>query len=98
MPGSRPAFPSEPPRRLGVGGGPGGGEKLLRAQLLIAIVFGFTVLAVLLYLWRRPSGTEHAEHDGAAAASASAAPAPVILRTKVEEPKKAPPPPVKLGQ
>jgi hypothetical protein len=97
MPASRPTFPSEPTRRLGTGGGPGGGERLLRAQLVIALVLGFTILAVLLYLWRRPSGTEHDGHDAMVGPSASATvPAPVIVRTKVEA-VKVPIPRVKVG-
>lgn len=98
MPGSRPTFPSNPhPRRLGVGGGPGGGDRIVRAQLVIALVLGFTVLAVLLYLLRRPSASDGTGHDGAASPSASAAaPAPSIVRTKIE-PAKPPPETVKLG-
>lgn len=90
MPASRPSFPTEPQsRRLGTGGGPGGGERLLCTQLVIALVLGFTILAVLLYLMRRPSGTEHDGHDAMAEPSASAlAPPPSIVRTKVEPPKK----------
>ncbi len=90
MPGSRRTFPSEPhSRRLGTGSSSGGGERLLRTQLVIAVVLGFTILAVLLYLWRRPSGTEHERHAAVAAASASAtAPITNIVRTKVEPPRK----------
>jgi hypothetical protein len=96
MPASRPPFPSEPhSRRLGTGGGPASSERLLRAQLVIALVLGFTLLAVIVYMMRRPSGTEHAEQPSASA-SASAAPTPTIVRTKVEAPK-APPPRVKLS-
>ena len=97
MPASRPTFPSEPQsRRLGTGGGPGRGERLVRAQLVIALVLAFTILAVVLYLLRRPSGTEHAE-SASAEPSASAAPVvPAIVRTRVEEPKQKPPQ-VKLG-
>jgi len=97
MPASRPTFPSEPQsRRLGTGGGPGGSDRLLRAQLVIALVLGFTILAVILYLMRRPSGTEHAEHPAVGpSASASAAP-PAIVRSKVEPPA-TPPPRVKVG-
>jgi hypothetical protein len=98
MPAGRPTFPSDPhPRRLGVGGGPGGGDKLVRAQLVIALVLGFSVLAVVLYLWRRPSGTEH-RHDAAADPSASAVPVVPgpIVRTRLEEPQK-PAARVKLG-
>jgi hypothetical protein len=97
MPASRPSFPSDPQsRRLGTGGGPSGGERLLRAQLVIALVLGFTILAVILYLWRRPSGTEHAAHDPAEPSASAAAPPPPIVRTKVEAPKK-PPPRVKVS-
>jgi hypothetical protein len=68
---SRPSFPSEPSlRRLGVGGG--GGERPLRAQLIVALVVGLVLLAVPLYLWRRPSGTENAPKDGGAPADAHA--------------------------
>jgi hypothetical protein len=59
MPASqRPPFPSAPSepslRRLGVGGPGGGGERPLRAQLVVALVVGLILLAVPLYLWRRP--------------------------------------------
>src|SRR5258705_11499155 len=88
MPASRPSFSSDPQsRRLGVGGGPGGGERLLRAQLVIATVLGFTILAVILSLWRKPSGTEHAAHEAASASASANAPLPPIVRTKVEAPK-----------
>lgn len=52
-------------RRLGVGGagGGGGGDRPLRAQLVIALVIGLVLLAVPLYLWRRPSGNENAAAD-----------------------------------
>lgn len=98
MPASRPSLPSEShPRRLGVGGSPGGGDRFARAQIVIATVFGFSILAVLLYLWRRPSGLEHAAHDEASEPSASASAAPsAIVRTKVEAPQK-PPVRVKVG-
>jgi hypothetical protein len=45
---------------LGVGGGGGGGDRPLRAQLVVALVAVLILLAVPLYLWRRPSGTENA--------------------------------------
>lgn len=84
---SRPSFSGDPQsRRLGVGGGPGGGERLLRAQLVIALVFGFTILAVILYLWRRPSGTEHAAVEPATPSASASAALPPIVRTKVEAP------------
>lgn len=68
----RPSLPSEPGlRRLGVGGG-GGGDRPFRAQLVVALVVGLVLLAVPLYLWRRPSGTENAPVDGGVATDAGA--------------------------
>ena len=60
MPSQRPVFSSDPAlRRLGVGGSSGGGggdrDRTLRAQLVIAFVLLSMLLAVPLYLWRRPS-------------------------------------------
>jgi hypothetical protein len=63
---------------------------------VIAGVLGFTILAVILYLWRRPTGTEHAEHAGAEPSASAALVAPAIVRTKIEAPK-TPPPRVKLS-
>jgi hypothetical protein len=69
---SFPSAPSEPNlRRLGVGNG-GGGDRPLRAQLVVALVAGLILIAVPLYLWRRPSGNEHAVTDAGAATSAAA--------------------------
>lgn len=62
---SRPTLPSfsEPSlRRLGVGGG-GGGDRPIRAQLVVALTAGLILLAVPLYLWRRPAGTENLPKD-----------------------------------
>jgi hypothetical protein len=62
-------MPSEPSlRRLGVGGG-GGGDRPLRAQLIVAIVVVFVILAVPVYLLRRPSGKENAPADAGASAN-----------------------------
>ena len=99
MPASRQSFPSESrPRRLGTGGSPGGGERLFRTQLVIAFILGTTILAVLLYLWRRPSAAPRDAHDAASAPSASAsAQAPAILHTPVAPKEKAPVPRVKIG-
>ncbi|WP_437670911.1 hypothetical protein [Sorangium sp. So ce131] len=53
---SRPPFPSSPPsqpspyRYLGRGGG----ERPVRLQIIIALVAGLILVAVPLYLWRRP--------------------------------------------
>lgn len=64
---SFPSAPSEPSlRRLGVGGNNGGGDRPLRAQLVVALVAVLILLAVPLYLWRRPS-----EQDSAPSASGS---------------------------
>lgn len=57
---SRPSFPapSEPSlRRLGVGGSTTG-ERPLRAQLVVALVAVLVLLAVPLYMWRGPNGSE----------------------------------------
>ncbi|HEX3595117.1 MAG TPA: hypothetical protein VHU80_08450 [Polyangiaceae bacterium] len=99
MPPPRPSFPSESrPRRLGTGGAPGGGERLLRTQLIIAFILGTTILAVLLYLWRRPSAAEHDARDVVPEPSASAAPAaPAIVRTPVTPKEKTPVARVKIG-
>lgn len=91
MPPQRPVFPSEPNlRRLGVGGGGNDGDRVLRAQLVIALVLGFTILAVLLYMLRRPSGKEHAAKDAGADAAPATSARPGIIRTKIDEPKKQP--------
>lgn len=90
MAASRPSFPSEPNlRRLGVGGGGGGGDRILRAQLVIAFVLAFTILAVVMYLMRRPTGSEHAPVDGGAdVGNVSSRPeAGGIIRTKLEQSK-----------
>jgi hypothetical protein len=93
MPASRPTLPNDSqPRRLGVGGSSGGGDRFVRVQLIIAVVSGFSILAVLLYLLRRPTGVEHtgADEPTEPSASASAAPPATVVRTKVETPEKAP--------
>jgi hypothetical protein len=69
--------PSEPSlRRLGVGSGSGGGDRPLRAQIVVALVALLILLAVPLYLWRRPSGTEHAPERADPGPSAVASLAP----------------------
>jgi hypothetical protein len=83
----RPSFssmPSEPGlRRLGVGRG-SGGERPLRAQLVVAVVIGLMLMAVPLYLWRRPS-MELAAEGGAAPEAANVAVA--VAARVLEEPK-----------
>lgn len=98
MPAPRPSFPSESrPRRLGTGGSPGG-ERLFKTQIFIAFVLGTTILAVLLYLWRRPSAVVERDPHDIIVPSASAAPeAPAIVRTPVAPKEKAPVPRVKIG-
>lgn len=96
---SRPSFPapSEPSlRRLGVGGsgggGGGGGDRPIRAQVVVALVALLVVLAVPLYLLRRPSGEENAAP--AVSASSSAAP---LFSAAVPEPDSGKPERVSLG-
>lgn len=71
----RPSFPapSEPNlRRLGVGSA-SGAERPLRAQLVVALVCLLVLVAVPLYLWRRPVA-----HDTLASSSSSASAAPLV--------------------
>ena len=94
---SFPSAPSEPSlRRLGVGGSNNGGDRPLRAQLVVALVAVLILLAVPLYLWRRPSGEENAPSASASAANAvmaaSAIPAVMNSETKKIDER------VKLGE
>jgi hypothetical protein len=87
MPGSiRPPFPSAPSdpalRRLGVGP-PGGHARPIRAQLIVVIVLGLMLLAVPLYLWRRPSLAPRTKVDAGVLPSASTAPPPVPVASPV---------------
>lgn len=96
---TRPSFPSAPSepnlRRLGVGGPGGNGDRPLRAQLVVASVVGLILLAVPLYLWRRPGGNSAAGTqtasgaavDGGLAAASSSKPkvqAPVTPAVKLD--------------
>ncbi len=85
MPGpARPSFPSAPSepglRRLGVGGGSGGGgdDRPIRAQVVVAIVILLVLLAIPLYLLRRPSShpVDAALDPSAAAAFSASVPVP----------------------
>jgi hypothetical protein len=73
---NRPPLPSSPPsqpspyRYLGRGGG----ERPVRLQIIIALVAGLILVAVPLYLWRRP--TESFPTADAAVASDAGAPTP----------------------
>ncbi|WP_437730993.1 hypothetical protein [Sorangium sp. So ce1335] len=66
---SRPPFPSSPPsqpspyRYLGRGGS----ERPVRLQIIIALVAGLIVVAVPLYLWRRPRPESIPSADAATA-------------------------------
>jgi hypothetical protein len=75
-------------RRLGVGSS-GGGDRPLRAQLVVLGVVALVIVAVPLYLVRRPSGSDKKEAASASAsvgsAAASAAPAPSALLPKPPE-------------
>ena len=71
----RPPFPSAPSepslRRLGVSGS-AGGERPVKAQLIVALVALIILLAVPLYLWRRPSIHSGSSDAGAVSATTSA--------------------------
>ena len=56
--------------------GRGGGERPVRLQIIIALVAGLVLVAVPLYLWRRPRPESIPSADAAIAADAGA-PAPV---------------------
>jgi hypothetical protein len=86
----RPPFPSAPSepslRRLGTSG-PSGGDRPIKAQLVVALVALIILLAVPLYLWRRPSIHSFVADAGAAPIVASASAPPPALSAP------APPPP-----
>jgi hypothetical protein len=84
----RPVFPSAPSepslRRLGVGGSGSGGDRPLRAQIVVALVIGLMLIAVPLYLWRRPSASDqpaadHSAPRSSAVPGASALPGQVAI-------------------
>jgi hypothetical protein len=95
-PSSRSPFPSSPGepslRRLGVGGG-SGGDRPLRAQIVVALVAALALVAVPMYLMRGPSA-----HKTAPAASASGSAAPPLSAAPLPSaaPQK-PPERLKLG-
>lgn len=100
MPGpppSRSSIPSlsgEPSlRRLGVGSG-SGGDRPVRAQIVVALVVALTIVAVPLYLMRRPSPQPSATADAGVVSSAL----PLVSSRPVEVPATSKPPErVKLG-
>jgi len=91
-------------RRLGVGSS-SSSDRPLRAQLVVAGVVVVILIAVPLYLLRRPSGTTPAASSASAVASAlHAPPAPIAVDAGVVAPQKpaervrlAPPQRVKCG-
>ncbi|HLV65089.1 MAG TPA: hypothetical protein VKY73_04730 [Polyangiaceae bacterium] len=79
-------------RRLGVGGGRP--ERPVRAQLVVAVVSALTIIAVPLYLMRRPSGSDVEGQAGAPGVAASVfLPAP-----SASAPEKAPPENIQLAR
>jgi hypothetical protein len=91
---SLPSLSGEPSvRRLGVGGG-GGGDRPVRAQIVVALVVVLTLVAVPLYLMRKPSVSPKAVPD----AGAESAPAPLVSSRPVETADAGKPPErLKLG-
>jgi hypothetical protein len=75
----RPPFPSAPSepslRRLGTAGS-GNSDRPIKAQLIVALVALVILLAVPLYLWRRPTVRTKAVDAGLSVASASASAPP----------------------
>jgi hypothetical protein len=69
---TRPPFPSAPSepslRRLGTGSA-SSGDRPIRAQLVVALVALIILLAVPLYLWRRPSTRATGSDAGVPSAS-----------------------------
>ena len=69
---TRPPFPSAPSepslRRLGTGSA-SSGDRPIRAQLVVALVALIILLAVPLYLWRRPSARVTGSDAGVPSAS-----------------------------
>jgi hypothetical protein len=93
--GSFPSVPGEPRiRRLGVGSS-SGGDKPLRAQVIVALVCTAMLIAVPLYLWRKPS--TKASPAPPASASGSAGPQAVPKPPLAAATPPAPAPRLTLG-
>jgi len=71
--------------------GRGGGERPVRLQIVIALVAGLILVAVPLYLWRRPRPESIPSADAAVAADAG--PPPVTDAGMFEASAPPPPPP-----
>jgi hypothetical protein len=98
-PPSRSSFPSVPGeprvRRLGVGSS-SGGDRPLRAQVVVALVCAAMLIAVPLYLWRKPS-TKALAPVVSASASAALGPQAVPSSSAAAATSAAPPPRLTLG-
>src|SRR5919199_1693956 len=93
---NRPPFPSSPPsqpspyRYLGRGGG----ERPVRIQLIIALVAALILVAVPLYLWRRPRPESIPSADAAVATTTNALAGDAPPRGRPpRRPRGCPPPP-----
>jgi hypothetical protein len=97
-PPSRSTFPSGPgdpsSRRLGVGSG--SRDRPLRAQIVVALVVVCILIAVPLYLLRRPGGKSGAVASASAALDAGKAPLPPGSAGAVSTPLDAGKPPDRL--
>lgn len=82
-------------RRLGVGSS-GGGDRPLRAQVIVALVCAAMLLAVPLYLWRKPSTKTSAAAVAASGSAGAGALASTKPATATTTPP-APPPRLTLG-
>lgn len=71
---SQPGEPSR--RRLGIGARNNVSERPIRAQIVIAVVVGLTLLAVPLYLMKKPKSEPSAKMAALPSASFSARPLP----------------------
>jgi hypothetical protein len=92
-PPQRSSFPSlsgeTRMRRLGVGSSGGSSDRPLRAQLVVAGVACVILVAVPLYLLRRPSGSSGPSSEASASASAAkppSAPVPVDAGIMAQKP------------
>jgi hypothetical protein len=98
-PPSRSSFPSVPGeprvRRLGVGSS-SGGDRPLRAQVIVALVCAAMLIAVPLYLWRKPS-TRTTPGQPVASGSSSAGPLALPKAPATAAAPAAPPPRLTLG-
>jgi hypothetical protein len=95
--GSFPSVPGEPRvRRLGVGSS-SGGDRPLRAQVIVALVCTAMLIAVPLYLLRRPSLKGASASLPSASASPSAGPLAAPAAPPASAAAAVPPPRLTLG-